>query len=232
MIVPNREHRGGGRRLSQRVKTAKGRSVSSTQWLERQLNDPYVAEAKRRGYRSRAAFKLQQLDDKLHVLKPGARVIDLGAAPGGWTQVAVERVKGGQIVALDISEMQPIPGATILHADFLASEAPALVQGALGGPADVVLSDMAPPATGQRDLDHLRIMNLVEAALALAVDVLKPGGAFITKLIQGGGEQAFVAELRRRFTTVRRIKPPSSRQDSAEFFIAATGFKRSGTRQD
>jgi 23S rRNA (uridine2552-2'-O)-methyltransferase len=200
--------------------------MSSTLWLNRQLNDPYVAEAKRRGYRSRAAFKLLEIDEKLHVLKPGVRVVDLGAAPGGWTQVAVERARGGQVLALDISDMQPVAGATILKVDFLAPEAPALVQAALGGPADIVLSDMAPSASGQTEVDHLRIMNLVEAAAALAADILKPGGTYIAKLLQGGGEQAFILDLRRRFTTVRRIKPPSSRKESAEFFVAATGFKK------
>jgi 23S rRNA (uridine2552-2'-O)-methyltransferase len=219
-----------GRRLKQRVATAKGRPLSSTLWLERQLNDPYVAEAKRRGYRSRAAFKLAEIDDKLNLLKPGARVLDLGAAPGGWTQVAVQRVGslgkgGGEVVGLDLQEVQPIPGATMLQADFLAPEAPALVRQALGGPVDVVLSDMAAAATGQTDIDHLRIMNLVEAALALAVEVLKPGGSFLAKVLQGGGENVFLAELRRHFATVRRIKPPSSRQESAEFFVVATGFR-------
>lgn len=225
-----------GRRLKQRVTTAKGRPLSSKLWLERQLNDPYVAEARRRGYRSRAAFKLAEIDDKLKLLKPGARVLDLGAAPGGWTQVAVERVSssgkgGGQVVALDLQDIEPIAGATILKADFLAPEAPALVRQALGGPVDVVLSDMAAAATGQTDIDHLRIMNLVEAALALAVEVLKPaqgresGGSFVAKVLQGGGENAFLAELRRHFATVRRIKPPSSRQESAEFFVVATGFR-------
>jgi 23S rRNA (uridine2552-2'-O)-methyltransferase len=217
---------GGRRGLTKRLKTAKGRPVGSTIWLERQLNDPYVAEAKRRGYRSRAAFKILEIDEKLRVLKPGARVVDLGAAPGGWTQVAVEKVKGGQVLALDISDMQPVAGATILKIDFLDLTAPALVQAALGGPADLVLSDMAAPASGQTNIDHLRIMNLVEAAALLAVDVLKPGGSFIAKMLQGGGEQAFVKDLRRHFTTVRHIKPPSSRKESAEFFIAATGFKK------
>jgi 23S rRNA (uridine2552-2'-O)-methyltransferase len=217
-----------GRRLKQRVVTAKGRPLSSKLWLERQLNDPYVAEAKRRGYRSRAAFKLAEIDDKLKLLKPGARVLDLGAAPGGWTQVAVERVRGGQVVALDLQDIEPIPGATILKVDFLAPEAPGLIRQALGGPVDVVLSDMAAAATGQTDIDHLRIMNLVEAALALAVELLKPGGSFVAKLLQGGGENAFLAELRRHFTTVRRIKPPSSRQESAEFFVVATGFRGRG----
>lgn len=219
-----------GRRLKQRVATAKGRALSSTLWLERQLNDPYVAEAKRRGYRSRAAFKLIEIDDKLKLLKPGARVVDLGAAPGGWTQVAVERALssgkgGGQVVALDLQEIAPIPGATTLTADFLAPEAPDLIRKTLGGPVDIVMSDMAAAATGQTDIDHLRIMNLVEAALALATEILKPGGSFVAKMLQGGSENAFLAELRKHFTTVRRIKPPSSRQESAEFFFVATGFR-------
>ncbi len=213
-------------RLKERVKSAKGRHLSSTLWLQRQLNDPYVAEAKKKGYRARSAFKLTEIDEKLRVLKPGARVVDLGAAPGSWTQVAVERVKGGQVVALDINEMDPVPGATVLQADFLADSAPALIRGAVGGPVDVLLSDMAAPASGQTNVDHLRIMNLVEAALELAREVLKPGGAFITKMLQGGQEHAFVLELRKNFTEVKRIKPPSSRSDSAEFFIAATGFRK------
>ena len=219
--------RDSGRRLKQRVMTAKGRSVSSANWLKRQLNDPYVAEAKRRGYRSRSAFKLTEIDDKLRLLKPGVRVVDLGAAPGGWTQVAVERGRGGQVVALDLQEISPIPGAVILQGDFLEPEAPERVRAALEGPVDIVLSDMAGAATGQTDVDHLRIMNLVETALAFAVEVLNPGGAFVAKMLQGGSEQEFQAELRRHFATVRRIKPPSSRQDSAEFFFIATGFKGS-----
>jgi 23S rRNA (uridine2552-2'-O)-methyltransferase len=217
---------GGKRRLKQRVTTAKGRSVSSANWLKRQLNDPYVAEAKKRGYRSRAAFKLSEIDDKLHLLKPGVRVVDLGAAPGGWTQVAVERSRGGKIVGLDLLDMPPIAGAVLLKGDFLAPEAPDLIRAALDGPVDVVMSDMAAAATGQTDIDHLRIMHLVEAALALAVEILKPGGSFVSKMLQGGSEQQFQAELRRHFSTVRRIKPPSSRQDSAEFFFVGTGFKK------
>jgi 23S rRNA (uridine2552-2'-O)-methyltransferase len=213
-------------RLKERVKSASGRSLSSTRWLQRQLNDPYVAEAKKKGYRARAAFKLTEIDEKLRVLKPGARVVDLGAAPGSWTQVAVERVKGGQVVAIDINEMDPVPGATVLQADFLADSAPALIRNSVGGPVDVLLSDMAAPASGQPDVDHLRIMNLVEAALELAREVLRPGGAFITKMLQGGQEHAFILELRKNFTEVKRIKPPSSRSDSAEFFIAATGFRK------
>lgn len=223
---PGRGDRDSGRRLKQRVTTAKGRTVSSSNWLKRQLNDPYVAEAKRRGYRSRSAFKLSEIDDKLHLLKPGARVLDLGAAPGGWTQVSVERVRGGKVVGIDLQEVAPIAGATVLQGDFLAPDAPGRIREVLDGPVDVVLSDMAAAATGQTDIDHLRIMNLVETALAFAAEVLKPGGAFVAKMLQGGQEQQFQNELRRYFATVRRIKPPSSRQDSAEFFFIGTGFKR------
>ncbi len=221
---------GGGRRLKQRVTSAKGRSLSSKLWLERQLNDPYVAEAKKAGYRSRAAFKLIEIDDKLRLLKRGARVLDLGAAPGGWTQIAVQRTGagakgGGEVVGLDLLPIDPpIQGAIQLVGDFLSDEAPAQIRKALGGPVDVVLSDMAAAASGQTDIDHLRIMHLVEAALAMAVEVLKPGGAFVSKMLQGGSEQQFQAELRRHFATIRRIKPPSSRQESAEFFFVGTGF--------
>jgi len=215
----------GSRRLAERVKTAKGRPLSSTRWLGRQLNDPYVAEARRRGYRSRAAFKLIEMDDKLRLLRPGARVVDLGAAPGGWSQVAAQRAKGGQVVALDVLEMDPVPGATVLRADFYAPEAPALLRAALGGPADLVLSDMAPPTTGQPDVDHLRIMALAEASFAFALEVLKPGGAFVVKLRQGSGEQEFFAGLRRHFAAVRRIKPPASRPESSEVYVVGTGFR-------
>ena len=220
---------GGGRRLSQRVKTAKGRPIGSSEWLRRQLNDPYVQEAKQRGYRSRAAFKLTEMDEKVHLLKPGQRVVDLGAAPGGWTQVAVERVKAqegkGRVVGVDISEMGAIPGATILHLDFLDEKAPDAVRAALDGPVDVVLSDMAPSTTGHPETDHLRVMNLAEAAFLFAQEVLRPGGAFVVKIFQGGSEKAYQDELRRNFATVRRIKPPASRSDSAEFYFVATGFK-------
>jgi 23S rRNA (uridine2552-2'-O)-methyltransferase len=221
--------KGGGRRLSQRVKTAKGRPIGSSEWLRRQLNDPYVQEAKQRGYRSRAAFKLIEIDDKAHLLKPGQRVVDLGAAPGGWTQVAVEKVKAqggpGRVVAADIAEMGAIPGATVLRLDFLDDRAPAAVRAALDGPVDVVLSDMAPSTTGHPETDHLRVMNLGEAALLFAREVLRPGGAFVVKIFQGGTEQAFAQELRGAFATVRRIKPPASRSDSAEFYFVATGYK-------
>ncbi len=225
----SRRDRGPSRRLAQRVHTAKGRSVSSTRWLERQLNDPYVAAAKRHGYRSRAAFKLIEIDDKLHFLKPGARVVDLGAAPGGWTQVAAERVKagearGGEVVAIDLLDMPEVPGAKILKADLLDPAAPALVRKQLGGPVDVVVSDMAPAMSGHRETDHLRVVNLVEAALAFAAEVLRPGGVFVAKLLQGGGETALVAEARRMFAAVRRIKPEASRAESAEFYLICSGF--------
>ena len=221
--------KGGGRRLAQRVKTAKGRPIGSSEWLRRQLNDPYVQEAKQRGYRSRAAFKLLEIDEKAHLLKPGQRVVDLGAAPGGWTQVAVQKVKSqegkGRVVGADIAEMGAIPGATILHLDFLDDRAPDTVRAALDGPVDVVLSDMAPSTTGHPETDHLRVMNLAEAALLFAREVLRPGGAFVVKIFQGGTEQAYAQELRGAFGTVRRIKPPASRSDSAEFYFVATGFK-------
>ena len=217
-----------GRRLAQKLRTAKGRSLSSRRWLERQINDPFVVEARRQGYRSRAAFKLAEIDDKHHLLKPGRRVLDLGAAPGGWTQVAVERVRAGEgdgrVLALDILEMAPMPGATVMQADFLDDATPARVHEALGGKVDVVLCDMAPAATGHRDVDHLRIVGLVEAALAFAGEVLKPGGAFVAKLTQGGQENQVIAAARGRFASVARVKPPASRAESPEFYIVATGF--------
>jgi 23S rRNA (uridine2552-2'-O)-methyltransferase len=216
---------GGGR-----LKSAKKRTASSRRWLERQLKDPYVAEAKRRGLRSRAAFKLIELDDRFRLLRPGARVVDLGAAPGGWTQVAVERTRtgrpgGGRVIALDLLEMASIEGVTILRGDFLDEAAPALVRAALDGPADVVLSDMAPPSTGHPGADHLRIMALVEAALAFAVEVLAPGGAFVCKVWQGGTEARALASLKQLFRGVRHVKPASSRAESAEIYVVATGFR-------
>ncbi len=223
------KHGPQGRRLAERVRTARGRTPASSRWLQRQLNDPYVAEAKRCGYRSRAAFKLLEIDEKVRLLRRGMTVVDLGAAPGGWTQVAAERVGAadgvGRVVAVDVLEMGAVPGATVLRLDFLADDAPATVKAACGGDVDVVLSDMAPSTTGHPETDHLRIMALAEAALAFAVEVLRPGGAFVTKIFQGGGEQEFAGELRRRFATVRRIKPPASRAESAEFYFVATGFK-------
>ena len=220
----------GRRGLTQRVRTARGRTTSSKRWLERQLNDPYVTEARRQGYRSRAAFKLTQLDDRFHFLRPGKRVVDLGAAPGGWTQVAVARVKagepgGGRVVGIDINEWDPVTGATHLQQDFLADEAPDLLKQALAGPADVVLSDMAAPATGHPQTDHLRIIGLCEAALAFAQEVLAPGGTFVAKVFQGGTERDLLEALKRAFTTVRHAKPPASRAESAETYVVAMGFR-------
>ncbi|MBI3451369.1 MAG: RlmE family RNA methyltransferase [Rhodospirillales bacterium] len=228
-VNEKREKGSSGRQLSRRVRTAKGRKLSSTLWLGRQLNDPFVAEAKRQGYRSRAAFKLIEIDDKLRLLKPGQRVVDLGAAPGGWTQVAVARTKAdegrGKVIAVDIAGMLAVPGAEILKLDFLSPAASAAVKRALDGPVDIVLSDMASSSTGHPDIDHLRVMNLVEAALLFASEVLRPGGSFIAKARQGSGEKALVDDIRRRFAAMRRIKPPASRAESAEFFIVATGFR-------
>ncbi|WP_189989460.1 RlmE family RNA methyltransferase [Thalassobaculum fulvum] len=219
---------GGSRQATVRVKTARGRTASSQRWLERQLNDPYVAESKRLGYRSRAAFKLLQLDDKYHFLKPGARVVDLGAAPGGWTQIAVTRVGApdkGQVVGLDYLPVEPIAGATLIEADFMAEDAPARLKAALGGPVDVVLSDMAAPTTGHSKTDHLRIVGLCEAALEFAIEVLAPGGAFVAKVFQGGTEGELLARMKRAFRTVRHAKPPASRAESAETYVVATGFR-------
>ncbi len=216
----------GGRGLATRVMTAKGRKLSSTRWLQRQLNDPYVAEAKRRGYPSRAAFKLIELDDKFHFLKRGGRVVDLGAAPGGWTRVCVERIgPKGRIVALDINEMDPVPGATVIIRDFLAPDAPALLKEALDGPADLVLSDMAAPVTGHAATDHLRIMGLCEVALDFAEEALGPGGTFVAKVFQGGAEHDLLSRLKHSFKTVRHAKPPASRAGSAEMYVIARGFR-------
>jgi 23S rRNA (uridine2552-2'-O)-methyltransferase len=220
-----------GRGLHNRVKTAKGRKTSSKMWLERQLNDPYVAEAKARGYRSRAAFKLLELDSMFGLLKKGARVVDLGAAPGGWTQVAVDAVgagkgpKGGQVVAIDIQGMDPVQGATVILQDFMDPDAPDRIKDALTGPADLVLSDMAAPATGHRQTDHLRIMGLCEAAFDFACEVLAPGGGFVAKVLKGGTENELLAQMKRRFAVVKHAKPPASRADSAESYVVATGFR-------
>jgi len=214
-----------GRGLAEQVKSAKGRKISSTRWLQRQLNDPYVAEAKRRGFRSRAAFKLLELDDKYNLLGAGKRVVDLGAAPGGWSQVAVERCRGGRVVALDQSEMEAIAGVEILTLDFLEDVAPAQLMAALGGPADVVLSDLAPSATGHASTDHIRIMAILELAIDFAEEALAPDGAFIGKALRGGTEDALLNRLKKRFKTVRHAKPPSSRADSREMYVVATGFR-------
>jgi 23S rRNA (uridine2552-2'-O)-methyltransferase len=217
-----------GRGLTERVKTARKRTASSTRWLERQLNDPYVAEARKRGYRSRAAFKLLQMDERFHFLKAGARVVDLGAAPGGWIQVAGEQVLKngkGKIVGIDIQEMEPIPGATILHLDFMSEEAPAKLKALLQGAADIVLSDMAAPATGHQQTDHLKIMALAETAYQFAVEVLAPGGVFIAKVLQGGATGDILKTLKRDFAEVRHVKPAASRKDSAEIYVVALGFR-------
>jgi 23S rRNA (uridine2552-2'-O)-methyltransferase len=212
-------------RLKVRVKD-KRKSVSSRKWLERQLNDPYVARARREGFRSRAAFKLVEIDDKHRLFKPGGRVADLGAAPGGWTQVAAKRVgPQGRVVAIDILEMDPVPGVEFAQIDFLDADAPDRLKAMLGGPADVVLSDMAANATGHRQTDHLKIMALVEAAAEFAGEVLKPGGSFLAKVIQGGTEGTLLATLKRNFASVKHIKPAASRSDSAELYVLATGFR-------
>lgn len=223
----NRKKTGGARDLKVRVKGGRARTLSSKLWLERQLNDPYVARAKREGYRSRAAFKLSEIDDKAHILKKGGRVIDLGAAPGGWSQMAAQRVDApsrGKVVAIDVLEMEPVAGVEFVRLDFLDPAAPDQLKAMLGGPADVVLSDMAANATGHRKTDHLKIMALVEAAADFAGEVLAPGGAFLAKVLQGGTEAALLARLKRDFETVKHIKPPASRSDSAELYLLATGF--------
>ena len=213
--------------LRVKLKTAKGRKASSQRWLERQLNDPYVRDAKIKGYRSRAAFKLIELDKKLHFLRKGARVLDLGAAPGGWSQIAVARVGDtGKVVAMDILDMEPLAGADVFKADMLAEETPALLVTALGGPADLVLSDMAAPTTGHRPTDHLRTMSLLEAALDMADAVLKPGGTFVGKVFQGGATGELLARIKRSFADVKHVKPPASRAESVELYLVATGFRK------
>ena len=217
--------KGTGRELAVRVK-ARGRTLSQQKWLERQLNDPYVARAKREGFRSRAAFKLIEIDDKQHLLKAGARVVDLGAAPGGWSQVAAQRVGGkGRVVAIDILEIDAIPGVEFAKIDFLEPDAPEKLKAMLGGSADVVLSDMAANATGHRKTDHIRIMALADAAADFAREVLAPGGAFLCKVLQGGTEAALLAQLKRDFSSVKHVKPSASRADSAELYLLATGFR-------
>jgi 23S rRNA (uridine2552-2'-O)-methyltransferase len=219
-----------GRELKTRVKTGKGRPLSSKLWLERQLNDPYVARAKREGYRSRSAFKLAEIDERFRFLKEGARVVDLGAAPGGWSQIAAQRsglVRGqGRVVAIDILAMGDIPGVEFLKLDFLDPEASDKLKALLAGPADVVLSDMAANATGHRRTDHLKIMALVEAAAEFARDVLAPRGTFLAKVLQGGTEGALLAALKRDFASVKHVKPAASRSDSAELYVLATGFRQ------
>ncbi len=221
-----RGKRGSPRALKVRVKSGKSRSLSSKLWLQRQLNDPYVARAKREGYRSRSAFKLSEIDDKAHVLKKGARVIDLGAAPGGWSQVAARQVGAkGRVVAIDVLAMEPIAGVDFVQLDFLDPAAAQTLKAMLGGPADLVLSDMAANATGHARTDHLKIMALVEAAADFAREVLKPGGAFLAKVLQGGTEATLLAGLKRDYANVKHLKPAASRADSAELYLLATGFR-------
>jgi 23S rRNA (uridine2552-2'-O)-methyltransferase len=213
----------------------KGRSVSSKRWLERQLNDPYVARAKTEGLRSRAAFKLAEIDDRHHLFKPGRSVVDLGAAPGGWSQVAARRVGAdecrGRVVAIDLLPMEPIAGVGFAQLDFLDPAAPQRLRDMLGGPADVVLSDMAANATGHRRTDHLKIMALAEAAAEFARAVLKPGGAILAKVLQGGTEATLLTDLKRDFSAVKHVKPAASRTDSAELYVLATGFRGKHTTQ-
>jgi 23S rRNA (uridine2552-2'-O)-methyltransferase len=226
---------GRGRRdLRIKVKTAKGRKLSSTLWLERQLNDPYVTKAKREGYRGRAAYKIMELDDKYGFLKPGARVVDLGCAPGGWCQIAVPRVNAlgekankpiGTVLGIDLQEIEPIAGCELHQLDFLADDADALVKGWLGGKADVVMSDMAASASGHKGTDHLRIIALVEAALAFAFDVLEEDGTFVAKVLAGGAELQMQNQLKKAFRKVVNVKPPASRADSSEKFVVAQGFR-------
>lgn len=218
-----------GRPLKVRVKTARGRTTSSQKWLQRQLNDPYVARAKREGWRSRAAFKLIEMNEKVHLLRRGLRVVDLGAAPGGWSQVAAQRIgleEGkGKVVAIDLLEMDPIPGVTFAQMDFLDEDAPQRLMAMLDGQADLVMSDMAANATGHRATDHLKIVALVELAADFARQVLAPGGAFVAKVLQGGTEGSLLANLKRDFAQVKHLKPAASRADSAELYVLAMGFR-------
>ncbi|APZ54498.1 23S rRNA Um-2552 2'-O-methyltransferase [Salipiger abyssi] len=224
----------GQRDLKVKVKTARGRKLSSTRWLQRQLNDPYVKRAKDEGYRGRAAFKILELDEKFHFLKPGARVVDLGCAPGGWCQVAVPRVNAlgekknkpqGYVLGVDLQEVLPVPGAEIHQLDFMEDGADDKVKAWLGGKADVVMSDMAASSSGHKQTDHLRIVGLCEAAAELAFDVLEEGGTFVAKVLAGGAEQGLQALLKQRFDKVANVKPPASRSDSSEKFVVATGFR-------
>lgn len=224
---PSKGDSRSNRQMHVRVKTARGRKKSSTQWLQRQLNDPYVLKAKEEGYRSRATYKLVELDEKFSLLKPGMTVVDLGAAPGGWTQVALQKVgKNGRVIALDINPFDEIPGAIMLEQDFMAEEAPDVIIEALEGrKADLVMSDMAAPSCGHAPTDHLRIMALCEAALDFALDVTAPGGHFVAKVLKGGSEKSLLDLMKKHYTTVKHAKPPASRSDSAEAYVVAMGFK-------
>lgn len=215
----------GGSGGRQRVRTGRGRTASSTRWLERQLNDPYVRRAKAEGYRSRAAYKLIELDERFGLLKGVSRVIDLGIAPGGWSQVVRKIAPKAAIVGIDLLPTDPIDGVTILQMDFMADSAPVLLADSLGGPADLVLSDMAANTVGHAQTDHLRTMGLVEAAVEFAGEVLRPGGGFVAKVLAGGADHDLVALLKRMFTTVKHAKPPASRKDSSEWYVIAQGYK-------
>jgi 23S rRNA (uridine2552-2'-O)-methyltransferase len=221
--------REGGRSLKTRVKTARKRSLSSTLWLERQLNDPYVARAKREGFRSRAAYKLIEIDERTHFLKPGQKIVDLGAAPGGWSQVCVQKTGArngnGRVIGIDVLDMEPLPGAEFRVMDFLDEDAPRQLVEWLGGKADVVLSDMAANATGHKKTDQLRIIGLVELAADFACEILADGGTFLAKVFQGGTENELLTRLKREFTIVRHVKPQASRAGSAELYVLATGFR-------
>jgi len=215
----------GARSLATRLKTTRKRTLSQQRWLERQLNDPYVQRAKSEGYRSRAAFKLLEIDERNKLLRPGMKVIDLGAAPGGWSQVAVQRIgENGSVVGIDILDVDPVPGMDFVQLDFLDPSAPDILKKMMGGPADLVLSDMAANTTGHRQTDHLRTMGLVEAAAEFARDVLAPGGHFLAKVLQGGTQGDLLAELKRDFRVVKHVKPPASRADSSELYVLAMDF--------
>ena len=215
----------GGRGPRQRVRTARGRTASSTRWLERQLNDPYVRRAKAENYRSRAAYKLLELDERFGLLKGATAVVDLGIAPGGWSQVVRRRSPQAKIVGIDLLPTDPIEQVEILQMDFMDNDAPERLKAALDGPADLVLSDMAANTVGHPQTDHLRTMALVEAGLEFAKEVLRPGGAFVAKVLAGGADSSLVAELKRHFTSVKHAKPPASRKDSSEWYVVAQGFK-------
>ena len=211
-----------------RVKTGRGRTASSVRWLERQLNDPYVKQARAEGYRSRAAFKLTELDDRFALLKGTRRVVDLGIAPGGWSQIVRQRAPQAKVVGIDLLETEPLEGVTILQMDFMADEAPAALEAALGGAPDLVLSDMAANTVGHKQTDHLRTMALVEAAAHFAVETLEQGGAFVAKVLAGGTDAALLALLKQHFRTVKHAKPPASRKGSSEWYVIAQGFKGRG----
>ena len=215
------------RGLSVSLKTARGRTTASQKWLQRQLNDPYVRAAKEQGWRSRAAFKLIELDDRFHLIGKGAKVVDLGAAPGGWAQVAVKR-GAARVVGVDLLPMDPVPGVTVLQGDFMDDAMPGQLAELLGGKADLVLSDMAPNTTGHNATDHLRIMALADLALHFAIETLADGGRFVAKVFQGGSERAMLEQMKRHFAVVRHAKPPASRKGSSELYVVATGFRRMG----